>query len=229
MLFINESQLAFLEDTMWEQGFLDTSQMAGAFQMLRSNDLVWSRLIHDYLMGERQPMTDLMAWNTDTTRMPYRMHTEYLRHLFLDNELAEGRYQVDGRAVAISDIRVPVFSVATTTDHVAPWRSVYKYKLLADTEVTFLLTSGGHNAGIVSELGHAGRTYRIATNAADALYVDPDVWLAKVPEQSGSWWPEWVAWLDARSGAPGAPPPMGNAAAGYPPQGDAPGAYVLQQ
>jgi polyhydroxyalkanoate synthase len=229
MLFINESQLAFLEDTMWEQGFLDTSQMAGAFQMLRSNDLVWSRLVHDYLMGERQPMTDLMAWNTDTTRMPYRMHTEYLRHLFLDNELAEGRYRVDGRAVAISDIRVPIFSAATTTDHVAPWRSVYKLKLLADTEVTFLLTSGGHNAGIVSEPGHRGRTYRVATKSADALYVDPDVWLAKVPEKDGSWWPEWVAWLDARSGAPGAPPPMGNAAAGYPPLADAPGSYILQQ
>jgi len=229
MLFINESQLAFLEDTMWEQGFLDTSQMAGAFQMLRSNDLVWSRLVHDYLMGERQPMTDLMAWNTDTTRMPYRMHTEYLRHLFLDNELAEGHYQVDGRAVALTDIRVPIFSVATTTDHVAPWRSVYKLKLLADTEVTFLLTKGGHNAGIVSGIGHPGRTYRVATKAADALYVDPDVWLTKVPEQSGSWWPEWVAWLDARSGVPGAPPAMGDAGAGYPPLVDAPGTYVLQQ
>jgi polyhydroxyalkanoate synthase len=157
------------------------------------------------------------------------MHTEYLRHLFLDDELAEGRYVVDGRAIAVSDIRVPMFAVATTTDHVAPWRSVSKLKLLADTEVTFLLTSGGHNAGIVSEIGHAGRTYRVATKAADDLYSDPDVWLAKVPETSGSWWPEWVAWLDARSAAATTPPAMGNAAAGYPPLGNAPGTYVLQQ
>ena len=98
MLFINESQLSFLEDMMWEQGFLDTKQMAGTFQLLHSNDLVWSRMIREYLMGERSTMIDLMAWNADATRMPYRMHSEYLRHLFLDNELAEGRYLVDGKA-----------------------------------------------------------------------------------------------------------------------------------
>lgn len=228
MLFINESQLAFLEDVMWEQGFLDTKQMAGAFQILRSNDLVWSRVIHDYLMGERQPMTDLMAWNADATRMPYRMHTQYLRQLFLDNDLAEGRYQTDGQSVALTDIRVPIFAVGTEWDHVAPWRSVYKVHLLTDADVTFLLTSGGHNAGIVSEPGHADRHYRVATKRSDAMYADPEVWLAKTPQKGGSWWPEWVGWLDANSGAPVTPPEMGSSALGYAPLGDAPGTYVLR-
>ena len=228
MLFINESQLSFLEDVMWEQGFLDSRQMAGTFQMLRSNDLIWSRMVRTYLMGEREPMTDLNAWNADATRMPYRQHAEYLRYLFLDNDLAEGRYPAGGRPVALSDVRVPIFSVGTESDHVAPWRSVFKFNLLTDTEVTFLLTSGGHNAGIVSEPGHPRRHYRVATKRAEDHYVDPEVWLAKTPVTEGSWWPEWVAWLDARSGARGAPPKMGAAKGEYAPAGDAPGSYVLE-
>jgi polyhydroxyalkanoate synthase len=228
MLFIDESQLAFLEDVMWEQGFLDSRQMAGAFQLLRSNDLVWSRGMRTYLLGEREPMTDLMAWNVDATRMPFRMHAEYLRSLFLDNDLAEGRFRAGGRPVALKDLGTPLFAVGTERDHVAPWQSVYKFHLLTDTEVTFLLTSGGHNAGIVSEPGHPGRHYRVSTRKSDHAYVDPAVWLADTPVREGSWWPQWTAWLAQRSGAPVPPPPMGNADAGYPPVGAAPGTYVLQ-
>ncbi|HEU5478821.1 MAG TPA: alpha/beta fold hydrolase, partial [Candidatus Tumulicola sp.] len=209
-LFINESQIAFLEDTMWEQGFLDAREMAGAFALLRSNDLVWSRMVRAYLIGERAPMTDLMAWNADATRMPYRMHTEYLRDLFLGNDLAEGRFEAGGRPVALTDIRAPVFAVATQTDHVAPWRSVYKTHLLLDTEVTFLLTSGGHNAGVVSEPGHPGRVYRIATRPAEGRYVDPDHWVETARPGEGSWWPAWVAWLSSHSGSPATPPALGN-------------------
>jgi polyhydroxyalkanoate synthase len=227
MLFINESELTFLEDLMWEQGFLDTKQMAGAFQMLRSNDLVWSRAVRHYLMGERESMTDLMAWNADATRMPYRMHSEYLRGLFLNNDLAAGRYDVDGRAIALTDIRAPVFAVGTIRDHVAPWRSVHKIHLLTDTEITFLLTTGGHNAGIVSEPGRAGRSYQVLTRASADRHLDPEAWLAAAPRTDGSWWPEWLAWLDARSGPPTAPPGLG--AKGYSPLCEAPGRYVLQE
>ncbi len=229
MLFINESQLAFLDDVMWEQGFLDTRQMAGAFQLLRSNDLIWSSMVTQYLLGERPPMTDLMAWNADATRMPYRMHGEYLRHLFLDNDLAEGRYQVDGRPVALTDIRVPIFAVGTSWDHVAPWRSVHKIHLLSDTDVTFVLTSGGHNAGIVSEPGHPGRAFQIATQPATDRYRDPESWRATTPMQEGSWWPAWEGWLAAHSTAQGPPPAMGAPEHGYPPLQAAPGRYVLQQ
>jgi polyhydroxyalkanoate synthase len=229
MLFINESQLAFLEDMMWEQGFLDTRQMAGAFQLLRSNDLIWSYMVRNYLMGERQPMSDLMAWNADATRMPYRMHSEYLRRLFLNNELAMGRYVAGGRPVALTDIRAPIFAVGTQRDHVAPWRSTHKIELLTDTEVTYLLATGGHNAGIVSEPGRDGRSFQVKTKKAVDLYVDADTWVAQAPRKEGSWWPEWVAWLNARSGAPIDPPALGAADAGYPSLRDAPGDYVRQQ
>ena len=227
MLFVDESQLAFLEDTMWEQGYLATTQMADAFQLLRSNDLIWSRLVREYMLGDRAPMTDLLAWNADATRMPYRMHAEYLRRIFLDNDLAEGRFPAGGRPVALSDLRRPIFAVGTETDHVAPWRSVHKLHLLCDAEVTFVLTSGGHNAGIVSEPGHPHRRYRVGVRPAGGRYDDPEAWAAAAQPKNGSWWPEWVAWLAAHSSEPGPLPSLG--APGYTALADAPGSYVLQR
>jgi len=229
-LFINESQLAFLEDMMWEQGFLDSRQMAGAFGLLRSNDLIWSRVVNDYMLGERQVITDLMAWNSDATRMPYRMHSEYLRKLFLDNDLAEGRFVAGGEPVSLTDIRVPIFAVGTERDHVAPWRSTYKINLQTETEVTYLLTTGGHNVGIVSEVGYAGRrSFRVNEHGPKDHYVDPDRFLVEARQKEGSWWPEWIAWLESRSGVLTALPRMGALEAGCPVLGDAPGKYVLQQ
>ena len=223
-LFINESQVAFLEDMMWQRGYLDTTQMAGAFQLLRSNELIWSRLSRDYLMGESSQPSDLMAWNADATRLPYRMHSEYLRKLFLDNDLAEGRYRVEGRSVSLSDIHAPMFVVGTLADHVAPWRSVYKIHYQADADVTFLLTSGGHNAGVVAPPDEPWHNYQVMTKAADAPYVGPDEWLKLAPHVEGSWWPEWAKWLAARSGAPCNPPSIGvGGVDGLP---DAPGDYV---
>lgn len=229
MLFVTESQIAFLEDMMWEQGFLDAKQMAGAFQILRSTDLIWSRYMREYLMGERSELFDLMAWNADTTRMPYKMHSEYLRHLFKDNQLAAGEYCVDGAPIALRDITTPIFAVGAERDHVAPWRSAYKVHLLADADVTFVLTAGGHNSGVISEPGHAGRTYRISTMAHDDTYIDPDAWLDIADQKQGSWWNAWSEWLAERSGDPEAPPAMGAPDEGLDPICDAPGAYVMMR
>lgn len=227
-LFIDESEVTMLEDLMAEQGFLDTGQMSGAFQLLHSNDLVWSRRITEYLLGKRPTTSDLMAWNADGTRLPYRMHSEYLRRLYLHNDLSAGRYQVDGRPVALRDVRIPIFAVGTVKDHVAPWRSVYKINLLTESDVTFLLTSGGHNAGIVSEPDHAGRSYQVATRERDKPYLAPETWEQQTEHRQGSWWPEWQRWLERHSGSRVAPPRTGNAAAGFPALGDAPGTYVHQ-
>jgi len=226
-LFIDESQVTYLEDLMWDQGYLDGKQMAGAFTLLNSKDLVWSRVVHDYLMGQRRLLSDLMAWNADATRLPYRMHTEYLRDFYLGNQLAEGRYEVGGKPIALTDITTPMFAVATLRDHVSPWRSVYRIHLLTDTELTFLLTAGGHNAGVVSEPGHRNRSYQIATRARHSKYTSPEVWQATTPRLEGSWWPEWQRWLAARSTGRVRAPAMGAPGRGYAPLADAPGQYVL--
>ncbi|MEH6435588.1 PHA/PHB synthase family protein [Massilia sp. DD77] len=221
-LFIDDSQVSFLEATMWQQGYLDTRQMAGAFQLLRSNDLIWSRRLRHYLLDIPDPETDLMSWNADATRMPYRMHSEYLHKLFLRNSLASSRYLVAGRPVALTDITAPIFAVGTLTDHVAPWRSVYKIIPLSDTEITFALTSGGHNAGVVAPPGSPNRTYQIGVHAHADPYIDPDSWQARTEQREGSWWPAWEGWLARRAGACVDPP------APMPDRPPAPGSYVLQ-
>lgn len=228
MLFIDESQVTYLEDIMNSQGYLDTRQMAGAFQLLRSNDLIWSRIVRDYLMGERTSLNDLMAWNNDTTRMPFKMHSRYLRELFLNNDLFEGRFLVGGRPVAISDIHGPVFLVSTEKDHVAPWTSVYKFHLASDAEsITFVLTSGGHNAGIISEPGHKGRHYRISTAIDKACYISPEAWYKSTPASEGSWWGPWKNWLTGHSGVKEPPPDFRSLLASGD-MIDAPGIYVME-
>ncbi|MEQ9491331.1 MAG: alpha/beta fold hydrolase [Alphaproteobacteria bacterium] len=226
MLFVNESEVTFLEDMMWDRGFLDSKQMAGAFQILRSNDLIWSKMLRTYLMGERDPVNDLMAWNADATRMPYRMHSEYLRKLFLNNELSAGKYLVDERPVILGDIRVPIFAVGTEKDHVAPWRSVYKIHTLADTDVTFVLTKGGHNAGVVSEPGHGNRHFRIHTSRAEDRHQSPDEWLKRTEPLDGSWWTAWTPWLARHSDTRVSPLKSGRGPETMDQLQDAPGNYV---
>lgn len=226
-LFTDESQLALLDDVMWHQGFLNSKQMAGTFQMLRSSDLIWSRLIKTYLIGQRDTPNDLMAWNEDATRMPFRMHSEYLHSLFLHNDLAEGRYMVEGKPAAISEITAPIFAVSTETDHVAPWRSVYKIHLLNEGEITFVLTSGGHNAGIVSEPGHPSRHFRIAHRSPNEPYLAAETWEALADKKDGSWWPSYATWLGDHSTTKSVAPQMGTG--NYSALGDAPGKYARER
>lgn len=222
-LFIDQSQISYMEDAMWEKGYLDGPQMSNAFSMLRSNDLIWSRIIRDYLLGKRRSLNDLMAWDHDTTRLPYKMHSEYLRNLFLNNELVHGRYKVNKSPIALNDINIPMFVVATVKDHVSPWRSVYKIHLYIHSDITFVLTSGGHNAGIVSEPGHKGRSFQMNTREYGAKHISSDPWLEKTPKHEGSWWPAWMQWLDERSEGKVTPPVFEETIC------NAPGIYVLQK
>jgi polyhydroxyalkanoate synthase len=228
-LFIDESQVGYLDEITRGQGYLAGEQMAGSFQFLHSRDLVWTRRMREYLMGEREQLTDLTAWNADTTRLPARMHHEYLSALYLHNALATSTYRVNANgkasAVSLADLRLPVFLVGTERDHISPWRSVYKLHHLCDSEITFVLAAGGHNAGIVSEPGHANRYYQIACRAEHSPWLSADVWQQQAPRHEGSWWPAWHRWLAAYSSKP-------VAAKAIPAQatlGDAPGRYVMQR
>lgn len=228
LLFLDESQIAFLEDLMWEQGYLDRPQMARAFAAIRAEDLIYTRNVQRYFLGRDDLPSDIGVWNADTTRMPARMHSEYLRALFLENRLTAGRFAVEGRVIALKNISAPLFVIGTETDHIAPWRSVYKTQLFTESDLTFVLTKGGHNGGILSEPGHKGRHYRMSHRPEGALYIGPDAWLARHAPKPGSWWPDWVAWLRANGGAMVPAPAIGTQEKGYAPLMAAPGSYVFQ-
>jgi polyhydroxyalkanoate synthase len=229
LLFLDESQVAFLEDMMWDQGYLDRPQMARAFSTIRSEDLIYSRAVRRYFLGKQDLPTDMGVWVADTTRMPAQMHSEYLRSLFLENRLTAGRFAVEDRVIALKDISTPMFVIGTETDHIAPWKSVYKCQLFTDCDLTFVLTSGGHNSGIINEPEAQRGHYRLSHRAEGALYVGPNDWLPRHLTQKGSWWPQWAAWLTARNG-PKVPAPTSAGApdTGHSPIMAAPGSFVHQ-
>ncbi len=226
-VFISPAQLAMLEAMMWKKGVLESKQMGGAFQMLRTYDLLWNPSLQTYVKGERTGVNDLMSWNADGTRMAYRMHTDYLHQLYLNNDLAEGRYVALDETLDLAAVEQPMFVVGTETDHVAPWKSVYKVgRLVRSKDYTFCLTSGGHNAGIISGPVHPRRRHRVLTMKAGARLPSPGQYMKKVEPAQGSWWPTFAAWLAEHSTKTKvATPKMG--AAGYRPVCDAPGEYVL--
>ena len=225
--FISSSQLSFIEKLMAKRGDLGSESMGGAFSALRSSDLIYAGIVDRYLMGKKASLNDLMSWNADGTRMPYRMHIEYLEQLYLNNLLAQSKFKLGGRAISLSDIRTPLFALGTETDHVAPWQSVYKIHHLTQAELTFALTSGGHNAGVVSGPEHPRRRFRVHTRKAGDKYIDPDTWLDEMETRQGSWWPHWNQWLDGHMSGQVKPPSMGASRKGLKPLRDAPGEYVF--
>ena len=226
-VFITPSQIAMLEAVMSKRGVLESERMGAAFAMLRSRDLLWAPAVNQYMRGERPQLNDLMAWNADGTRMPWCMHSEYLERLYLKNELASGTFTLSGTPVALGEITLPMFVVGTETDHVAPWRSAYKVRgLTRSSDYTFCLTSGGHNAGIVSGPVHPRRRHRILSWKNATATLTPDEWLKGAPLHEGSWWPAWEQWLAKHSGAQEpARVPAARASNGGALE-DAPGSYV---
>lgn len=224
LLFIDESQVALLEDMMYIEGTLDSKNMAGAFSVLRAHELVYSRIVERYMLGRISRPGPIDAWLADSTRMPARMQSEYLRRLFMENSFTHGELPVDNAFVAVKDIRIPVFALGAERDHIAPWRSVFRIGLHGTAETTFVLTGGGHNSSVVSPPGKAGAYYFAGPHIGETGYTEPDAWLSDAKRKEGSWWPEWLAWLKARSttGRPVRPP--------VPPAtlGPAPGTYVLE-
>jgi polyhydroxyalkanoate synthase len=227
-VFISPNQLAALEAQMQRDGVLSSQNMGAAFALLRANDLIWAPAIKQYLRGQRGSVNDLMAWNADGTRMPCRMHSEYLNRLYLNNDLSAGRYTVHGASVDLKRLEVPMFVVGTETDHVAPWHSVFKIRSLTRAgDYTFVLTSGGHNAGIVSGAVNPRRRHRLL-HWDGAGESNPAAFLDAAELRPGSWWASWEQWLAKHSPADKvAPPPLGDAAGGYPALDEAPGRYVL--
>ena len=225
-MFLGESMMSFLEALMRKQGYLGIENMTGAFTSLRVSDLVYEPNVNRYLLGKDRQLNGLLAWNTDGTRMPYRMHMEYLKNCYIENNLATNRYKVNGELVCIDDISVPSFVVGTVTDHVAPWKSVYEIHRLTHNELTFALTTGGHNAGIACGPEHPRRKYQLAVRAPGDRYIDPQQWFESHEQVPGSWWKAWNQWLDEHMSGTRESPKTGGPRKGYKVLRDAPGEYV---
>ena len=220
--FLDPASVERLDRRMQRRGYLDASEMAGMFDLLRARDLVWNYVSSGWLMGEKPPAFDILAWNADGTRMPADMHSFYLRCCYVENQLAEDRMTLAGTRLRLKDVKADAYILAAKEDHIAPWTSSYATAGLLGGQVRFVLSSSGHVAGIVNP-PRSKRVYW--TN--DDLAPDPEVWRAGAEEHPGSWWHDWAAWIGARAGGRRRPPPMGSAA--HPPLEPAPGTYVLQK
>ena len=228
MAFLSREALAYVEDKMHREGVLPGREMADAFSMLRANDLIWGVAVNRYLLGRDAPAFDLLFWNDDATRIPRALHSYYLRKMYVENALVRpDALDVDGVPLDLGRIAIPAYCVATSEDHIAPWRSVYAMTRHFGGETTFRLGASGHIAGIISPPGKKKAVWW-GTPPGAPNPPDPDAWLAAAPKHEGSWWPDWSEWLAERSPEKiAAPARLGNDA--YEPLGDAPGTYVAER
>jgi polyhydroxyalkanoate synthase len=217
--FTDERTVARLEEEMAAKGYLEGSQMAGAFDFLRANDLIFSYVVSGWLMGQQPPAFDLLAWNGDSTRMPAAMHSFYLRCLYLRNELARGEMELAGQHLSLSEVKNDTYVVGAVNDHIVPWHASYQATRLLGGDVRYVLSSGGHVAGIVNPPGPKA-WYEVA----DGYPADADGWRAAAARQAGSWWEDWTKWSRGRAGDRVRPPATGSDR--YPVLADAPGDYV---
>ncbi len=218
--FTDEKTVARLERQMAEKGVLEGSEMAGTFDILRANDLIFNYVVSNWLMGEDPPAFDILAWNGDNTRMPAAMHSFYLRSLYMRNELAKGEMEVAGQRLLLSDVTNDTYVVGAINDHIVPWHASYKAGALMGGNVHYVLSSGGHIAGIVNPPGP-----RAWYEGGDFTGAEPETWRRAGIKHKGSWWEDWTAWSSARAGELIEPPAVGSKQ--YPAGGDAPGEYVF--
>jgi len=227
-VFIDEQQVASLENKMQERGYLEGSEMGATFNMLRSNDLIWSFVVNNYLMGKEPFPFDLLYWNSDSTRMPYRMHSFYLRNMYMKNLLKEpGGIELKGVPIDIGKVKVPAYFISTIEDHIAPWKSTYLGATRLGGPVRFVLGGSGHIAGIVNP--PAANKYHFWTNEAKALPATPDAWFEGATQHPGSWWADWQQWIGDLNGDGGGNvwvPARDPAKGKLKPLEDAPGSFV---
>jgi polyhydroxyalkanoate synthase len=225
-VFMDDPGVDLIEQQMMERGYLDSREMSNMFNLLRSNDLIWANVINNYLMGSKPPAFDLLYWNSDGTRMARAAHSWYLRNTYVENNLIEpGRVRLKDEAVDLGRIRQDTYAVGAEKDHIVPWDAAWRITQLFGGEVRFVRASSGHIAGIINPPGGKGAYW--TRGAEDEAASSPEQWLRSASRHEGSWWPDWTAWLSARSGRKGAPLLMGSAK--YPPLLDAPGTYVMEK
>jgi polyhydroxyalkanoate synthase len=222
--FLGPEALASVQKKLRDQGVFPASDMADTFNLLRANDLIWNVAVNRYLLGKDAPAFDLLYWNSDATRLPGAMHAYYLENMYVRNALAKGELSVHGVPIDLRDVRNDVYCVASLEDHIAPWRSVYRMTQLFSGDTRFRLGHSGHIAGIINAPAGGKGNYW----AADRNPPSADDWFAGARKEAGSWWPDWLAWLQERSGDQvAAPASLGDE--GHPPLEPAPGTYVLEK